>query len=299
MKPMKRRTFIKTTALGTAAAVMSMNYIKAEETLPEAVWVENGEPKELFDRAVKEMGGLGRFISKGDVVVVKPNIGWDRAPEYAANTNPDLVEAIIKECFKVGAKKVKVFDRTCNNPQRCYRNSAIEEKAKAAGAETSHMKKNRYKPLQVNGELVKEWPIYKDYLDADKVINVPIAKHHSMATVSLGLKNLMGVFGEDRGKVHKDFSTRLIDIDKEILPQLTIIDGYRILTNHGPRGGNLEDVVMKKTLIMSPCTVNADILGLQLFGHKLEDIDHINMALKRGLNKYDPKTLKLKKVVLS
>ncbi len=296
---MKRRTFIKKTALGTAAIALSVNHLSAEESYPEVVWVENGEPKQLFDRAIKEIGGLGRFISKGDVVVVKPNIGWDRAPEYAANTNPELVEAIIKECFKVGAKKVKVFDRTCNNPQRCYRNSEIEKRAKAAGAETSHMKKNRYKSIKLNGKLVKEWSIYKDYLEADKVINVPVAKHHSMAIVSLGLKNLMGVYGDDRGKIHKQFSTRLVDINKEILPQLTIIDGYRILTAHGPRGGNLEDVVLKKTLIMSPCTVNADIIALDLFGHKLEDIEHINESLKRGLNIFDPKSLKLKKVVLS
>ena len=299
---MKRRKFVKTSLAGIVAAstLNGLEFLSAQENLPDAVWIENGEPEQLLQSALKEIGGLGRFISKDDVVVIKPNIGWDRAPEYAANTNPELVKALVKECYKVGAKNVKIFDRTCNNKQRCYKNSKIQSMAEDAGADVSHMRKNKYVDIQIkDGKAVSEWEIYKDYIEADKVINVPIAKHHSLSKVSLGLKNLMGVMGGNRGSIHSGFNEKLIDIDKEILPDLTIIDAYRILTANGPQGGNLAHVQTKKTLIASPCIVTADFLALDLFGHSLDAIGHLKEAVNRGINKYDINNLNVKKVTLA
>jgi len=298
---MKRRKFVKTSLAGIVAAstLNGLEIISAQESLPDAVWIENGEPEQLLQSALKEMGGLGRFISKDDVVVIKPNIGWDRAPEYAANTNPELIKALVKECYKIGAETVKIFDRTCNNKQRCYKNSKIQSMAEDAGADVSHMRKNKYVDIPIkDGKAVSEWAIYKDYIEADKVINVPIAKHHSLSKVSLGLKNLMGVMGGNRGSIHSGFNEKLIDIDKEILPTLTIIDAYRILTANGPQGGNLAHVKTKKTLIASPCIVTADYLALDLFGHSLDSIGHIKEAVNRGINKYDINNLNVKKVTL-
>lgn len=302
---MKRRTFIKSTGLGIAGAGMlplsinGLSKVLAQESFPDAVRVENGEPALLLQTALKELGGLKRFISLGDNVVIKPNMGWDRAPEYAANTNPDLVAELVKETFAAGAKSVKIFDRTCNNPRRCYLNSLIQEKAEAAGAEVLQVRDNRFKTIAINGQTIDEWPIYKDYLDADKVINIPVAKHHSMGGVTLGLKNLMGVMGDNRGSIHKNFSAKLIDIDSKILPQLTIIDAYRILLDNGPSGGDLDDVKLTKTLIASPCIVTADVLGLSLFNKKLQEVDYIHEAAKRGLNQFDLNNLNVKTVILT
>jgi uncharacterized protein (DUF362 family) len=296
---MLRRQFIKTGTAGLIGTSLLPFSLPAKE-IPDAVWIENGEPKELLDAALKELGGLERFISKGDVVVIKPNIGWDRAPEYAANTNPDLIQALVKRCISAGAKEVKIFDRTCNNQRRCYKNSEIQEKAEDAGAEVYHLRKNRYVDLPLKkGQVLKEWSIYKDYLEADKVINVPIAKHHSLSRVSLGMKNLMGVMGGNRGSIHSGFDQKLVDISNEILPNLTIIDAYRILTANGPQGGNLAHVKIKKTLIASPCMVTADYLALGLFGHSLNEIGHLKEAVSRGLNQYDLNKLNTKKVTLS
>lgn len=299
---MKRRKFVKTSLAGIVAAstFSSLNLLYSQENIPDAVWVENGEPEQLLKSALKEIGGIQRFINKDDVVVIKPNIGWDRAPEYAANTNPDLIKAIVQECYKAGAKTVKIFDRTCNNERRCYKNSKIQSLAEEAGAEVSHMRKNKYVDVPLSdSKSIKSWPIYKDYLEADKVINVPIAKHHSLSHVSLGLKNLMGVMGGNRGSIHSGFDEKLIDIDKEILPTLTIIDAYRILTANGPQGGNLSHVKLMKTLIASPCIVTADYLALDLFGHKLDTVGHIKEAVNRGINKFDLNKLNVKKIVLS
>lgn len=300
---MKRRQFIKY-ALGMLGWSLAPIWSRPASQLlgadvPEAVWVENGEPVELLHAATAAFGGLGTFISKGDVVVIKPNIGWDRAPEMGATTNPDLVAELVKECLNAGAKEVRIFDRTCNNPRRCYRSSQIEARAKEVGAAVDQIRDFKFKNLRISeGEEISEWPVYQDYLDADKVINVPIAKVHSMSTVTLGLKNLMGTLGGDRGSLHNHFAVKLTDIAREILPTLTIVDAYRILEHNGPVGGNVNDVRQARTLIMSPCTATADRLALDLFGYPVEQVAHIQTAFDRGLNKYDFDNLRLKKITL-
>ncbi len=299
---MHRRDFLRTAGtgiLGTTVLSSQFHTLFAQPGAPQAVWVENGEPGQLLAAALKEFGGMQHFVSKGDVVVVKPNMGWDRAPQYAANTNPDLVAAVVRECFQAGAKTVKVFDRTCNNPLRCYASSQIEARARDAGADVSHIRESRFVTKTINGEQVREWPIYRDYLEADKVINVPIAKHHSLSRVTLGMKNLMGVMGSDRGDIHSGFSSKIVDIDRMILPTLTIIDAYRILTANGPVGGNLAHVRQARTLIMSPCVVSADAVALELFGLKLADVEFVREAVKQGVNRYDVKNLDLRRVRLA
>jgi uncharacterized protein (DUF362 family) len=303
---MKRREFVRAGSMGIAATIafpqllLSSSKQDAGKTFADAVRVENGEPEELLHAALRELGGMERFVRSGDVVVIKPNIGWDRAPEYAANTNPELINALVKSCIKAGAKKVQIFDRTCNNPLRCYTNSKIADYGENAGAEVIQIRDNRFQSIVLkNGKRLENWEIYKDYLEADKVINVPIAKHHGLDNVTLGLKNLMGVMGGNRGSIHSWFAEKIIDIDSAILPALTIIDAYRILTDGGPRGGDLDDVVVKKTLIASPCIATADRLALDLFGHDMNDIEHVAEAWKRGINLYDWKALNVKKVQLS
>jgi uncharacterized protein (DUF362 family) len=299
---LKRRRFIKTSTIGAIGAglIPMVVYSQEKTAVPDVVRVVNGEPGQLLHSALSALGGMSQFIAKGDIVVVKPNMGWDRSPEYAANTNPELIAEIIKSCFDAGAKEVKVFDRTCNNPRRCYRNSKIEETAKAAGADVQQIRKNKYSPLKLkNGKVLKEWAIYDDYLEADKVINVPIAKHHSLSGVSFGLKNLMGVMGDNRGSIHSGFENKLADIVGEILPTLTIIDAYRVLIANGPSGGNLADVKHKKTLIASSCVVTADVVALDLFSYPLQKIGHIREMVDRGLNKFDINNLNLKEINLS
>lgn len=310
---MKRRDLLKwlgtslmAFSAGSVARVFAQSMTTAASpaavlgSAPDVVWVENGEPAALLQAALREIGGFERFITKGDKVLVKPNIGWDRTPEQAATTNPDLVGEIVKECLKAGASSVRVFDRTCNNPQRCYGSSGIQEKAEAAGAEVVHLDDSHFRDVALkNGKTVTSWPIYIDYLDASKVINVPIAKHHGLARVTLGLKNLMGVMGGKRGELHTPFEEKLVDVCSAILPTLTIIDAYRMLLNHGPQGGKPEDVKLARALIMSPCTVAADHAALQLFGLKPADVPYLKAAADRGLAKIDLTKMNLKKVSLS
>ena len=296
---MKRRHFVKTGSLGSVGVGFMPGLLRFQKDNPVAdvVRVNNGEPSELLDTAIKALGGFSRFINKNDSVVVKPNMGWDRAPEYAANTNPDLVAAIVRSCYLAGAREVKIFDRTCNNPRRCYLNSKIEEMAESVEGNVLQIRKNKFSKIKLkNGIDLKEWAIYDDYLQADKVINVPVAKHHSLSRVSLGTKNLMGVIGDNRGLIHNGFPVKLADIVSEILPTLTIIDAYRMLTANGPSGGSLSDVKLQKSLIASSCMVTADVEALELFSLDLDQVDHLKEMVKRGLNKFDLKNLN-KKVI--
>jgi uncharacterized protein (DUF362 family) len=299
---MHRRKFIKYSLnIGGAAVFIPGQYKMraAVNSVPDVVWVEGGEPKQLVSAAFQAFQGIERFISKGDVVVIKPNMGWDRAPQFAANTNPECVAAVVEACYEAGAKSVKLFDRTCNNALRCYKTSQIEKYASQVDAEVSHVRDNKFKTVALKqGEILKEWSIYEDYLNADKIINIPIAKHHSLCKATLGLKNLMGVMGGERGEIHNKFEIKLIDITSNILPTLTIIDAYRILMRNGPVGGNLNDVKLTKALIMSPCTVTADKIGLELFGHQLEDVAYLKTAYSRKINRYEPDKLNLEKIKL-
>lgn len=298
---MKRRKFLKTTALGTAAITFPLGagHLFADASKnTQVVFVKNGEPDALVKAALKELGGIDKFIAKGDNVVIKPNMGWDRTPELAANTNPEVVAEIVRQCLAAGAKSVKVFDRTCNKPSRCYRNSRIEEAATDAGAEVIQVRDSRFQKIPINGKIIEEWPIYRDYLEADKVINVPIAKHHSLSGVTLGLKNLMGVMGGRRGSLHNNFHQKIVDIDRHILPTLTIIDAYRILMDNGPSGGNPDDVKLTRSLIASPCIVSADYVATELFDLDPEENKLIKTAEENGLAKYDLKALKIKRINL-
>jgi len=300
---MHRRTFLKTSmTIGSSTFILGnfQKLFSLQNSEPDAIWVSGAEPVDLINKAYEHFGGIQKLISKGDIVVIKPNIGWDRAPKYAANTNPTLVAEVVKKCFEAGAKKVKVFDRTINNPQRCYKNSQIEAIAKKYGADVEHVRDFKFTDISLpKGEILKKWPIYKDYLEADKIINIPIAKHHSLCGITAGLKNLMGVMGGNRGAIHNQFTKKLIDIDTQILPSLTIIDGYRVLTRNGPSGGNVNDVKYARSLIISTCTVTADILALELFGLKLKQAPYIQEALDRSLNKYDPNKLNVERIDLS
>jgi len=297
---MQRRDFIKASLLAGGGTLITGNPLTLFSAQPQVVWVSGGEPLPLLQAALGAFGGIQNFISRGDRVVIKPNIGWDRKPEQAANTNPQLVAEVVKICYDAGAAKVRIFDRTCNNPQRCYANSQIEALAKSYGAEVEQIRDFKFKDYSLpEGELLKEWPIYKDYLEADKIINIPIAKHHSMSRVSLGLKNLMGVMGGNRGSIHNNFTQKINDICAHILPTLTIIDAYRILLRNGPSGGNVNDVKLAKTLIMSPCTVSADYLSLDLFDLQVREVPHIEEAIHRGLNKFDVTKLDVKRIDVS
>ncbi len=293
---MKRRNFL--TLLGVAplcSGWLVRNALAAQQ--PVVAVAEGADYPAITRRAINALGGIRRFVKSGSTVVVKPNMGWDRGAEYGANTHPLVVKAIVEECLAAGAKRVKVFDRSCNDERRCYVNSGIEPALKGMkGVDVKHVEDERFKKVALNGRVLKEWELYGEALSADVYINVPVAKHHGLSKLTLGLKNVMGIMGGNRGSIHKYLDQALTDVNAFFRPHLTLIDATRILTAHGPQGGNLKDVKVLNTIVASTDVVAADAFATTLFGMKPADIAVTVAAHKRGLGEMNLDRIRIVRV---
>lgn len=284
---MDRRTFLKGTAASLVAGSLLGRQALAGSGSTVAV-AEGGDYAAITRRAVAALGGMGAFVKRGDVVVLKPNMGWDRAPEFAANTHPLVVRALAEECLAAGARRIKVFDHTCNDPRRCYINSGIQLALKGIkGVEVKQIEPERFRMVLLNGQFLKEWELYDEALSANVFINVPIAKHHGLSRLTLGLKNIMGVMGGNRGYTHRNLELALADVNSVLKSHLTVIDATRILTAHGPQGGSLADVRVLNTVVASRDIVAADAYATTLFGMRPADIPTTVAAARRGLGEMD------------
>jgi uncharacterized protein (DUF362 family) len=252
----------------------------------------------LTEQAIAGLGGLGRFVKNGDVVWVKPNIGWDQSPEKAANTNPDVVATIVRLCFEAGAKKVKVGDNPVHRAEKTYYSSGIAAAVKPLGTEVLFLEENRAKSMNIRGEKIKQLPVFPQIVEADLVINVPIVKHHKLSDVTLCMKNYMGVIGK-RPTIHQDIPTCLTDLTRFMKPRLCILDAMRILTAYGPVGGNLADVKTMLTVAAGTDIVALDAFGAELLGHKPETIGTVAKAARSGLGTFDYRSLPLRELSVS
>lgn len=286
-RTLNRREFIGVSLAGAVAIFSPWKRIfassVAETTL---VIVRGGTAAEAIQAAFKALGVLNRFDFRGKTAVVKPNIGWDRTPEQAANTDPELVGATVGILKNSGAH-VQVFDYTCNAAQRCYSRSGIEKAARDAGAEVSFVNAHKFDEMTLpNGHRVNSWLIYRDYVQADLRINLPVLKHHSLAGLTMGWKNLMGVMGGNRSSLHNGFDQKIVDIGGAILPEITVLDARRVLLRNGPTGGSLDDVKIMNTLIAGYNPVEVDAEGARLFGMDPEDLGYLREARHRGFGEF-------------
>ena len=309
---MKRRDFLKT-SLAASVAVLTFDQLPAAirsneirvEAAPDMVAVMGGEPAVMLQRALQEIGGIGKYVKKGQNVVIKPNIGWDKKPDFAANTNPELVGELVKQCFQAGAKKVTVFDHTCDNWQKCYLNSGIEKAAKDAGATVlPGNDETYYKEVKIPGGVkLKATKIHQALLEADVWFNVPVLKHHGGARMSIAMKNYMGIIW-DRGYFHSnDLQQCIADVctwNKK--PVLNIVDAYRCMRKNGPQGRSVSDTSLLKALIVSPNIVAADTAAIGLFNQvekmDINEVGHIAHGEKLRLGTQKLNTLNVKRIRL-
>ena len=293
---MKRRLFLRLMGLSALFHQWLLRELMAGEGAVVAV-AEGKDYGQVTRNAIAALGGMKRFVRSGDVVVVKPNMGWDRSSEQAANTNPLVVRAVVEEALRAGAKKVKVFDRTCNDERRCYVNSGIAGALKGMkNVELKYIENERFRKVAINGKALSEWELYGEALSADVFINVPVAKHHSLTKLTLGLKNVMGVMGGNRGSIHKNIDNALADVNSVLKSHLVVVDATRVLTAHGPQGGNLSDVKVLNKVIASSDIVAADAYATTLFGFKPEEIAVTVAAHKRGLGEMNLNKVKIVRV---
>lgn len=303
---MDRREFLKKTGCGMAAASVGLPAIPAQDWKPKGekpsgafdlVIAKGKDPAKMLASGLEALGAIDTFIAKGDHVLVKPNIGWERAPELAANTNPQLVAALVKWALQCGAKTVTVTDRPVHPAEKAFPASGIKAAAEAAGATVPFM--TQYTKVDFGGRAVKEWEAYADYPKFDKVINVPIAKHHRLTKLTMCLKNYLGLVGGKRGDLHKPFEETLSDLTAfftGLRPTLHVLDAVRILVRNGPPGGNPEDVKGMDTLAFGFGAATVDAFGTTLFGMTPADVSHVAAAGERGLGSVNLRNLKVKEV---
>jgi uncharacterized protein (DUF362 family) len=267
------------------------------DELPQLVIAKSStSPRELTKAAIEAIGGMKRFISRGDIVVVKPNIGWDRTIIQAANTNPEVVATVVELAYDAGAKTVIVTDASCNDANRCFQRSGIWSAAYAKGAEVIIPSEHRFRTMRLRGEVLDEWPVYTPLVHADKVINVPIAKHHNLAKYTGAMKNWYGALGGRRNRLHQNIDTSVADLATFMRPTLTVVDATRILVRNGPQGGNVDDTRVMNQVIASLDQVAADAYGCTLIGQKAENLAYLKMGQERGLGTMDWQKLRTKEV---
>jgi uncharacterized protein (DUF362 family) len=292
---MKRRDFIKSTAAATTAMAVPGVFGLAEPAAQSLVAKVEGEsPYTITKKAIEMLGGMGKFIAKQDVVMVKPNIGWNRSIEQAANTNPEVIKCIVEMALNAGAKKVIVMDNTCHKAEDTYKRSGIEKAAKEAGAEIRYTDENRLVIHDFKGESLTRWPVFKDFMEVDKFINVPILKHHGSSGITIGMKNLYGILGGRRGKLHRDMGQGIADLASGFKTHLTIVDAYRVLLRNGPIGGRVSDVELRKTVIASANILEADVTACDVFGSEPMRYEFIQAAEKKNMGAVDISKINIK-----
>ena len=261
--------------------------VPADASLPQLVIGQGDDPRALVRAVVERLGGIRRFISRGDVVAVKPNAGWDRAPEQAANTNPDVVRETIRLCYEAGAKQVIVADVPVHEPHSAFERSGIAAAARAEGATIVLPEPRRFKEADL-GDFLGVWPVLEPFLSAGKLINLPIAKHHNLTGATLGMKNWYGILGGQRQRLHQHIHESLADLAAFMRPTLTILDAWRVLVRNGPSGGSLGDVELKKTLIAGTDPVAIDACAAKAYWNlDAASLPYLGLAAGRGLGAVD------------
>jgi uncharacterized protein (DUF362 family) len=308
---MKRRDFLKTSVVAGAALSLNFDGLQAAlssntmavEAVPELVAVMGGEPQAMLSKALETLGGLGSYVKKGQKVVIKPNIGWDRAPDLAGNTNPELIKALVKGCLDAGASKVTVFDNTCDNWQKCYQSSGIADAVKAAGGLIVPANDEKYyrEVALPKGVKLKSTKIHEALLEADVWFNVPILKNHGGAKLSCAMKNYMGIVWDRRFFHSNNLQQCIADIctwDKK--PALNIVDAYRMMHQNGPQGKSAADVATIKSLIASTNIVAIDTAALGLFNQvkklDINAVGHIGLGERLNLGTTDLEKVTIKRI---
>jgi uncharacterized protein (DUF362 family) len=313
-KHLTRREFVRlmmatslgATLVGCNSGEPSPPELEPKEIVPTAgahayLGVAHGDdPTAITRAALAAIGGIERFVKSGADVIVKPNICVDyRSYEYGATTNPEVVAALVELCFGAGARRVRVMDLPFGGgPESAYAKSGIAEAVKRAGGEMEVMNKAKFRDTEIpEGRDLASWEVYRDILTADAVINVPVAKHHSLARLSLGGKNLLGVV-LNASLIHANLGQRIADLVSLVRPTLTVVDAVRTLMAHGPTGGNLDDVRLNNTIIASHDIVAADAYAATLFELKGSDISYVKAAAEMGLGTIDLGSIEIEQITV-
>lgn len=253
---------------------------------PRAVWVKGGNAKSRMERALDELGGLGHFIKPRDRVLIKPNMAWDRSPAYAANTPPDVMEEMIKKCLDLNAK-VTVAENPVNEAKLCAASSGIEAVCKKLGVPLLLPGEDDFVEADLEGKALTKWPVMRALYQTDKIIDMPIPKHHRLSRVTCALKNWLGIAGGRRMKLHQNIHETIVDLVAAFPPTLVFVDASKVLMRNGPTGGRMADVKQTDVTVAGLDAATIDVAVLPLLDAELPEARHITEAVARGLGTTD------------
>lgn len=308
---MKRRDFIKLGfGVGAAFSLDTLSGLfpsaPADEPAivggkPSLVAVRGGDRVAMLDAGLAALGGITSFVKAGQTVVIKPNCGWDKGPEMSANTHPSLVGHMVKLCKEAGASKVVVFDHTCDNWQRSYRNSGIQEAVEKNGGEMlsaadESMYRDHKNPSARN---LKKAKVHTAILDSDVFINMPVLKHHGGARMTACMKNAMGLVW-DRGFFHShDLHQCIADAVLLRKPDLNVLDAFAPMLRNGPKGKDENDLIATHSLLLGTDIVAIDAAASKLLGNAEGDVRHIDLAAEMGLGEKDLSKVAIRRITLA
>ena len=290
---MKRREFVRDAVVGGIVFTVPGALSSQETPPPNLALIRGGVPEALTRKAIEVLGGMNRFISRGDVVMIKPNIAFDSTPKLAGCTNPDVVGTVVAMCLESGAREVRVMDHPVHPAKATYANSGIAAAVDKAGGRLIDPDIQTLKSMSINGKILKTALVFPAFLEVDKIINVPILKTHSLTRLTMGIKNWLGSVGGDREIYHDNINEIIVDLAAFFKPALTILDAYRTMVRNGPEGGRLADVRLTKTIVAGKDPVAVDAMGASMFDYFPADLSFLKSAFQRGLGEIDLKKLRV------
>ena len=291
-----RRAFLGGVAGTSALACMGLTLRPAMGAVPQPAkttltYAHGTNYRNLVIDVVDGLGGMKKFIQGGERVMVHPNIGWDRVPDLGANTHPEVAKTVVEMCLDAGADQILVFDYSCDDSRRSYNTSGIKdavESLKSPKVIVEYIEDKKMAKLEIPGaKALKKWSFFRDALEVDKFISVPVVKSHSITTVTMSMKGLMGVIGGNRGQVHWGIDEKIADLASFIKPTLIVLDGSRTMFRNGPKRGTMKDVKVLNMMAAGTDPVAVDSYGAYLMGLDGTTIGHIKAAYNRGLGEID------------
>ena len=261
--------------------------VAVDPQIPKVVLARNENHAEALSKALDAIGGIGRFVTKGERVLLKPNVAFDRVPEQAVNTNPVLVGEMTRQCKNAGASEVLVTDYGSHNPRKTFSRSGIKSAVEQNGGRILYLDEGDFLEDNLKGRFITNWPVLKHTFEVDRLINMPIAKHHGLAYGSASMKNFFGAIGGARDRLHEQIDQAIVDLAAYFKPTLTVIDATRVLLRNGPAGGSFDDVEKRDSVICATDQVAGDSLASEFLGLSGREIGHVVLAAEQGLGEID------------
>jgi len=270
-----------------ALAIKPDFQVAADPQFPCVVLARREDHASALSAALEAIGGIRRFVKPGERVLLKPNAAWNRVPEHGVNTNPVLVGEMTRQCRLAGASEVLVTDYGGSDQEKTFSRSGIKQAVERNGGRILFLSENDFRQADLRGKFISTWPVLKYIFEVDRLINMPIAKHHGLVWGTASMKNFFGAIGGHRDYLHEQLDQAIVDLAAYFQPTLTVIDATRVLMRNGPGGGSFADVRICNAVICATDQVAADARACEFLNISSREIRHVVLAAQQGLGEID------------